>query len=144
MRSVEHATLVIERRYPASPERTFAAWADREAKARWFGASELELDFRVGGRERHAGTTPDGRAFVYEAVYRDIVPSRRIVYAYDMVVDGTRVSVSLATVEIGPEGDGTRLVYTEQSAFLDGIETPASREHGMGRLLDELARSLSR
>jgi uncharacterized protein YndB with AHSA1/START domain len=33
-RSVEHATVVIERRYPASRERTFAAWADVEAKAR--------------------------------------------------------------------------------------------------------------
>jgi uncharacterized protein YndB with AHSA1/START domain len=62
-RSVEHATIVIERRYPASRERTFAAWADVEAKARWRGASEgaLELDFRVGGRERHRGTLPDGR-----------------------------------------------------------------------------------
>jgi uncharacterized protein YndB with AHSA1/START domain len=33
-RSVEHGTIVIERRYPASPERTFAAWADAAAKAR--------------------------------------------------------------------------------------------------------------
>jgi uncharacterized protein YndB with AHSA1/START domain len=70
-RSVEHATIVIERRYPASPERTFAAWADVEAKARWFGASEgeLELDFRVGGGERHRGTLPDGR--VYTGRLRD-------------------------------------------------------------------------
>ena len=44
--SVEHATIVIERRYPASPERTFGAWADAEAKARWIGVPEggLELD----------------------------------------------------------------------------------------------------
>jgi hypothetical protein len=69
-RSVEHATIVIERRYPASPERTFAAWADVEAKARWLGASEgeLELDFRVGGwsatggRCRTAASTPTRRS----------------------------------------------------------------------------------
>jgi dihydrofolate reductase len=41
-----------------------------------------------------------------------------------------RISVSLATVELAPEGAGTRLVFTEQCAFLDGHDTPnsASRE----------------
>jgi uncharacterized protein YndB with AHSA1/START domain len=70
-RSVEHATIVIERRYPASPERTFAARADFEAKARRLGVSEgeLELDFRVGGRERHQGTLPNGPVYTYQAVY---------------------------------------------------------------------------
>jgi uncharacterized protein YndB with AHSA1/START domain len=74
-RSVEHATIVIERRYPASPERTFAAWADVAAKARWMGVPEggLELDFRVGGEESHSGTLPDGRVYAYQGVYQDIV-----------------------------------------------------------------------
>jgi uncharacterized protein YndB with AHSA1/START domain len=56
-RSVEHATFVVERKYEVSPERAFAAWADPEAKARWYVDSDaqLELDFRVGGRERLVG-----------------------------------------------------------------------------------------
>ena len=56
-RSVEHATFVVERKYEASPERAFAAWADPEAKARWYSDSEahLELDFRVGGGNTAAG-----------------------------------------------------------------------------------------
>jgi uncharacterized protein YndB with AHSA1/START domain len=143
-RSVEHATLVIERSYEASPERTFAAWADSEAKARWFGVpeGELELDFRVGGRERHEGTLPDGRVYTFRAVYHDILPAQRIVYAYDMLIDGVRISVSLATAEFRPEGDGTRLVFTEQGTFLDGHERPARREAGMGSLLDALGEEL--
>ena len=69
-RAVEHATFVIEREYEVSPERAFAAWADPEAKARWYSDSEahLELDFRVGGREHSRGTAPDGRAYRYEAL----------------------------------------------------------------------------
>ena len=140
-RSVEHATFVIERKYEVSSERAFAAWADPEAKARWFVDSDahLELDFRVGGRERSRGTAPDGRAYSYEALYQDIVQAQRIVYTYDMLLEETRISVSLATVEFTPVGDsGTRLVFTEQGAFLDGHESPARRSEGMGSLLDAL------
>jgi hypothetical protein len=49
-----------------------------------------------------------------------------------MFVDGIRISVSVATAEFAPEGDGTRLVFTAQGAFLDGHETPARREQGWG------------
>lgn len=144
-RSVEHATFVVERKYDVSPERTFAAWADPEAKAHWYVDSDthLELDFRVGGRERSQGTAPDGRAYSYEAHYLDIVPGRRIVYTYEMALEGTRISVSLATVEFSPLGeDGTHLVFTEQGAFLDGHEPPARRADGMGSLLDALGKEL--
>jgi uncharacterized protein YndB with AHSA1/START domain len=100
-RSVEHATFVVERKYEASPERAFAAWADPKAKARWFVGSDahLELDFRVGGREHSQGSAPDGSAYSYEALFQDIVPAQRIVYTYDMLLQETRISVSLATVE---------------------------------------------
>jgi uncharacterized protein YndB with AHSA1/START domain len=145
-RSVEHAAFVVERVYDASPDRVFAAWSDQQAKARWFDGSDgdFELDFRVGGWERGRGTLPDGREYAFEALYRDIVPDRRIVYTYDMLVDGTRISVSVATAEFEPEGDGTRLVFTEQGAFLDGHETPARREQGMGSLLNSLGQYLER
>ena len=146
-RSVEHATFVVERKYEASPERAFAAWADPEAKARWLvdPGVRLELDFRVGGRERSRGTAPNGDAYSYEAHYHDIVPAERIVYSYDMHLEGTRISVSLATVEFTPVGDnGTRLVFTEQGAFLDGHEFPARRADGMGSLLDALGKELGR
>lgn len=146
-RSVEHATFVVERKYEASPERAFAAWADSEAKARWFVGSDahLELDFRVGGRERHRGAAPDGRTYSYEALYQDIVPAQRIVYTYDMLLQETRISVSLATVEFTSVDDGgTRLVFTEQGAFLDGHEPPARRAQGMGGLLDALGKEVLR
>jgi uncharacterized protein YndB with AHSA1/START domain len=145
-RSVEHATIVIERTFDASPARVFAAWSDPEAKARWSGVPEdqLELDFRVGGREAHRGNDPDGNPYTFEARFQDIVPSQRIVYTYEMFTGETRISVSLATVELASDRDGTRLVFTEQVVFLDGHETPARREHGWGALLDALETDVSR
>jgi uncharacterized protein YndB with AHSA1/START domain len=147
-RSVEHATFAVERTYDASPARTFAAWANPEAKARWFGGSgegaEFELDFRVGGRETTRGGPEGGPVFSFEGRYQDIVPDERIVYSYDMDMDGTRISVSLATVEFKLDAAGTRLIFTEQGAFLDGHDTPAQREQGMGSLLDALGEELQR
>lgn len=143
-RSVEHSTFVVERVYDASPDRTFAAWSDPLAKSHWYAGSEddYELDFRVGGRERHSGVLTDGQGYAYRGLFWDIVPGQRIVYTYEMHVDGARISVSLATVEFKAEGEGTRMVFTEQGAFLDGFGTPASREHGMCSLLNALGRWL--
>ena len=147
-RSVTHATFVVERTYDASPARVFAAWATPAAKARWFGpdeeTGEYELDFQVGGREVNRGSGPDGDVYTYDARYQDIVPDERIVYTYDMHRDETRISVSLATVELRAEGVGTRLTFTEQGAFLDGQDTPDLREQGTGSLLDALGADLQR
>jgi uncharacterized protein YndB with AHSA1/START domain len=143
-RSVEHAIFVVERRYEAAPERVFAAWSEGEAKAQWFGSPDdrVELDFRVGGHELHQGIDPRGNAYTFRAVYGDIVEPERILYTYEMLIGETRISVSVATVELRPDGEGTLLVYTEQAALLDGHDTPAQRQHGMGGLLDALGRAL--
>jgi uncharacterized protein YndB with AHSA1/START domain len=150
-RSVTHTTFTLERRYDAPPARVFAAWADPAAKTRWFVESDdawatdtYDLDFRVGGREHWRGGLNDGPTHTYHALYQDIVPGERIVYAYDMHIDDARISVSLATVEFKGAVEGTRLLYTEQGAFLDGLDSPDSRRHGMGALLDSLEAELVR
>jgi uncharacterized protein YndB with AHSA1/START domain len=142
-RSTVHSTFVIERTYDASPARVFDAWADPSAKARWFGPSDkpagsYSMEFEVGGREHLAIATPAGPLYTFDAVYQDIVPDRRIVYTYDMHRDEARISVSVATVEIEALGAGTRLTLTEQGVFLDGLDTPAEREHGTNVLMDTL------
>jgi uncharacterized protein YndB with AHSA1/START domain len=147
-RSTKHATFVIERTYEAMPERVFAAWSEQAAKARWFGPPEkpegsYSLDFRVGGREHLAIGEHDGPQYSFDALYQDIVDGQRIVYTYDMHRDEDRISVSVATVEIGAAGAATRLTLTEQGVFLDGLDDPAEREHGTNVLMDTLGKQLT-
>ncbi len=148
-RSVTHATFVIERTYDASPERVFAAFATPAAKVRWFhgpeewGADEIEMDFRVGGRETSRGGPPGGTVHTFDCLYQDIVANERIVFTYDMRLDDRRISVSLTTVEFKPVGSGAKLTYTEQGAFLDGWDNPAGREEGTRDLLEQLAAALA-
>jgi uncharacterized protein YndB with AHSA1/START domain len=147
--SVVHSTITIERTYPVAPERVFAAWADPKQKRRWFAEGEgwsvlqFELDFREGGRETARFRDDKSNAEIRnDGHYEDILPNRRIVVAYTMSVGDRRISASLATVELRPQGDGTRLVYTEQGAFFDGADGPRMREQGWRELLDRLAAQL--
>jgi uncharacterized protein YndB with AHSA1/START domain len=145
-RSVVHSTFTLERTYDRPSARVFAAWADPALKGRWFGGGtddkpvDLDMDFRVGGHER------DRNEAGYEARYHEIVPDERIAFTYDLSFGGPLVSVSLATVEFRPTGDGsgTQLTYTEHGAFLDGLDDPELRKNGTGGMLDELGRWLER
>ncbi len=103
---------------------------------------EREIDARPGGRERVSGRWTSGIVSTFDAVYFDVVPNRRLVYAYEMRLDDRKISVSLATLEIQPVDRGVRLTVTEQGAFLDGYEDGGARERGTGLLLDRLGASL--
>jgi len=147
-RSVAHGVFTVRRSYPASPAQVYRALSDKAAKARWFPGAEAfvalerEMDVRPGGRERLQGRWPSGLVTTFDAVYFDVVPNERLVYAYDLSQDDRKISVSLATLQLESEAGGTRLTVTEQGAFLDGYDDAGAREHGTGALLDRLGASL--
>jgi uncharacterized protein YndB with AHSA1/START domain len=148
-RSAVHGAFHLERTYEATADEVYKALSDEAAKSRWFFGPagwrliERAMDFRVGGRERVKGGFEGGITTTFDAIYHDIVPRERIVYSYVMHLDDRKISVSLATLQVQPAGQGhTKLLVDEQGAFLDGYDDAGSRERGTRELLDKLGASL--
>jgi len=157
-RSQTHATFVLERHYPVPVERVWDAFADLEIKRQWFGSAdfvdqERREDFRVGGVAIHDGRRgSSGPLSQFRATYTDITPLQRIVYTYDMWLDGVHASTSITTIVLEPAEErgrpGTRLTFTEQGVHLDGVHGPgpqaaAGREKGTAGLLDAIGALLA-
>ena len=144
-RSVVHDTVVVRRTYEASAERVYRAWTDRTELESWYvpgdekwTAKMLNHDFRVGGGKRFM-FGPPGQTFVEDCHYVDIVPGRRICYAMTISRGDTRITVSMVTVELAPQGRRCEVRVTDQLAILDGGDTARDRERGWGETVDKLS-----
>lgn len=144
MNQTHHSTFAVERTLPGSPRHAFRFWSDPALKRAWtechpdWTVLEDRIDFRAGGDEVKRWRMPGGQELCFRARYFDIEPLRRIVYAFDMSVGSTRQSVSLATVELFAQNEATRMLFTEQLAFLGDEESLRSRIAGTAAGFDRL------
>lgn len=124
--ATRHDSFTLTRHFDAAPAAVFALFADDRLWRKWFrmpgSTAEYAHDFQVGGLDvaRSAFTHPDGRVerLRNRAIYLHIEPDRRIIYAYDIMVDDLPRWASLVTIEIQPDQGGTELAWTEQVAFI--------------------------
>jgi uncharacterized protein YndB with AHSA1/START domain len=149
-RSQTHATFVLERTYPASVAAVWHALSDTAARDEWFSggpqfeAREKSHEFRVGGHASEEGEWHGGPRSRFSSTYTDIVEHQRIVFTYDMWVNEQHLSTSVTTIVLEPQGEQTRLTYTEQGVHLDGLDSVEGREEGTHGLLDNLGAFLAR
>jgi uncharacterized protein YndB with AHSA1/START domain len=154
-------SFAVERDLPFAPGQVFAAYAEPGLRRRWFripgdaARHRHELEFRPGGVEvstgRFAPSGVDGTEELveYRSVFWDIVPAARIVFGYELAVDGVRRWVSLVTVELSAldDGAGTRLRHTEQYTLLayagDGRQDIAHLQGGTRLQLNGLSAALA-
>lgn len=124
---VRHDTLMVTRDIDAPPSALFAAFADDEIRRRWYrmpgSDATYQHEFRIGGGEdarsnfRLPGAAPE--QLVNRSRYLDIVEDRRIVFAYEAIVNDIPRWASLTTILlVGDQDGGTTLTWCEQVAFL--------------------------
>ncbi|MBI1359185.1 MAG: polyketide cyclase [Alphaproteobacteria bacterium] len=146
---VRHATLTFERTFKASPDRVFDAWADPAKRMQWdvpgenWVVAEHRQDFRLWGEELTRFGPKDNAHVISKGCYLDIARNRRIISAGVMHGDGQAMTATMCTIEITPNGDGSKLTLTDQSAFF-GWETEDMRREGFGQILDRLGAWLAR
>lgn len=105
-------TFESTRFFPARPDVLFGAFADGRTLARWWGpagfTNEFKIfDFREGGAWTFTMIGPDGVRYANECVFEKIDAPNRLVIAH-VVSPRFRLTVNLT-----PDGDGTRLTWTQ-------------------------------
>ena len=145
MSALAHGTMVMERTYNASPARVFNAWGDIETRTRWSAPTPADKivyetqDFREGGLDiSHCGR--DGELdYTARVTYLSIEANSLIVFTETVSYRGERKSHAQISVELTPEGAGTRLLLTMQIASFDGQAMIAGYDEGWTAALDNLA-----
>jgi uncharacterized protein YndB with AHSA1/START domain len=133
----------LRRRYAATPEKVFAAFADAALVAEWLRpAPEIRLtvevfDFRVSGRYRLVYRLPDARTVCIGGAFRLIEPPSRIVFSWIIEPPDEHAGIdSEVTVIISPAGRGTELlVRHERLGRRDAVDRHAGGWRGAMELL---------
>ncbi len=133
--------LVITRLLAAPLALVFQAWTDPERMMRWYAPEGLETpyaeaDLCVGGRFRVLMREADGKEHDVSGEYREIVQNRKLVFTWSWV--RSPEDISLVTVELEPEGDGTRLTLTHEQ--LPDSEERDSHQSGWSTALNKLGK----
>lgn len=141
-----HGQFAINREWAAAPAKIFRAFSEKALKMIWFaGPSDVwetiayDFDFSVGGVERWEGRhIASGMRVLYQGRNHLIEDGRRIVFDYDMHLDGKHHSVSLGAILLEPNGAKTKVIYEEHVVFVDGANGTASRKEGSEELYNAI------
>jgi len=150
MTSISHGTVALERIYPASVEKVFAALSDETALIEWSSPGDgwmlryARFEFRPGHTDiAHFGPIGD-EPYVNEATYFDIAPDRRIVFSSTIAHRGRLTFAGIVTMELEQAGQGTLLRLNETGAYLDGADSVEGHREGWVGMLGGLGHWLKR
>jgi uncharacterized protein YndB with AHSA1/START domain len=111
--------LIMTRNFNARPELMFKAYTNQDLIPKWWGPKRLatsivKMDVRSGGIWRFVQRDSDGNEYIFNGMYHEIVPPKRLVYTFEF--EGMPGHVTVETVTFKEEhGDKTKL--TSKSFF---------------------------
>ena len=104
----EDRTLRTSRTLSFSPEEIYGAFSSADLLASWWGpegfSNTFEIfDFTAGGRWKFVMHGPDGKDYLNESFFEELVPDSKVVIHHDCPPNFK------LTVELAPVGEGARL-----------------------------------
>lgn len=121
----EDKTLRTSRTLPFSPREIYGAFASADLLASWWGpegfTSTFEIfEFTPGGHWKFVMHGPDGKSYLNESYFEELVPDARIVIHHDCP------PYFKLTVELTPDAEGTHLTW--EQVFEDAETAQAVRQ----------------
>jgi uncharacterized protein YndB with AHSA1/START domain len=141
--------IVLRRVFDAPRRLVFEACTKPEHLACWWGPRRFtlqacEMDLRPGGAWRFVQRGPDGNAYAFRGVYREIVPPERLVYTFEF--EGMPGRVALETLTFDEQDGKTTLTNTmlfDSVEERDGMLQSGGMEAGAAESWDRLAELLT-
>ena len=130
--------ILITREFDAPKELVFKAWTTPELVRRWWHANRgemtvCEIDLRPGGAWRYVMVANDGMEVGFHGVYREVVPSDRLVSTeiYEGLPEGVcEEDAATEQVEVRPAVHLTLDRLESGDVPFDRATAPAQSESG--------------
>jgi uncharacterized protein YndB with AHSA1/START domain len=119
-------SLELSRRIPAFPDAVYRAWADPEQFKRWFKPTYAIMNVAIDGLWYLRSPNHEGREWPHYGRYLELSPARRLRFTW--VSEATEGRESIVTVDLTPDGDGTRIVLSHENL----PDNPLGRQHEQG------------
>jgi uncharacterized protein YndB with AHSA1/START domain len=134
----------VRRRFGATPEQVFAAFADARLVGRWLkpapeiALTVLQFEFRVGGAYRFAYQPPGQPTVIVFGAYRTIEPPSKLAFSWLIEPPDVHAGIeSEVTVTITPQAGGAELVIRHDK--LGPAEAVLRHDQGWRGALDHLS-----
>src|SRR6266852_708517 len=141
--------LIITRIFDAPRALVFEAWTKPEHIVHWFGPNGFtlpvcEMDFRTGGSYRLCMRAPDGNEHYAHGVYREIVPSERIVWTSSFEdVPGSEILTTVTFADHEGKDSGNANLTVNQTYSFESDRTRGAPQ-GWTETLEHLAAYLAK
>ena len=143
---MDELRLHLAKSFAAIPTEVFAACVEPDRLAEWWGPNgftvpDVELDVRPGGRYRIAMRPPEGELFHLSGEFREVDPSRLLVYTFVWEPPDPDDRETLVTLTFAEAEGGTTLV-ADHGVFATAARYELHRA-GWSEALERLERALT-
>jgi len=111
---VSNRTITIEKKLEAPIDLVWEAWTDPQHIANWWAPQGMSMEvvtfeFKVGGAWKYTMPMSDGKQFISEGIFKEIVAKEKIVTSADFkpMTEGVELQISFLA-----DGDKTQLHFS--------------------------------